>query len=126
MKGPRNLTAAMLALLLATCALADARRAQKRLLERRNWTPQAMLYLKGAQGRRFISDHSQRKGVSEQPPPDSVSLLISAERRSSDPRLLLPEATALLLALLKKLQEATDGKGNVKQRSFLEDGLLIW
>ncbi|OXB74527.1 UNVERIFIED_CONTAM: hypothetical protein H355_011490, partial [Colinus virginianus] len=31
--------------------------------QRRNWTPQAMLYLKGAQGRRFISDESQRKDL---------------------------------------------------------------
>ncbi|KAK1341325.1 hypothetical protein QTO34_017729 [Cnephaeus nilssonii] len=43
--------------------------APQRLLERRNWTPQAMLYLKGAQGRRFIADQSRKKGLSERPPP---------------------------------------------------------
>ncbi|XP_048191000.1 spexin [Perognathus longimembris pacificus] len=117
MKGPRNLRAALLALLLATSALGDIGRTPKRLAERRNWTPQAMLYLKGAQGRRFIWDHSQRKGVSEQPPP---------EKRSSKPQPLLPETTALLLALLKKLQDATDGEENFNQRRFLEDRLLTW
>ncbi|XP_036108647.1 spexin isoform X1 [Molossus molossus] len=56
-----------------------------------------MLYLKGAQGRRFISDQSQRKELSDRPPP---------ERRSPDAQLLtLPEAAALLLASLQKPQE---------------------
>ncbi|XP_006067698.1 spexin isoform X7 [Bubalus bubalis] len=50
-----------------------------RLFERRNWTPQAMLYLKGAQRR---SPNSQQ--------------------------LTLPEAAAVLLAFLQKPQEAGD------------------
>ncbi|XP_072654848.1 spexin isoform X3 [Canis lupus baileyi] len=56
-----------------------------------------MLYLKGAQGRRFISDQSRKKDPSDRPPP---------ERRSPNPQLLtLPEAAALLLTSLQKPQE---------------------
>ncbi|XP_054974493.1 spexin [Sorex araneus] len=62
----------------------------------RNWTPQAMLYLKGAQGRRFLSDQSRGKGLSDLPP----------DRRSPNPQpLTLPEVAALLLASLQKAQE---------------------
>ncbi|XP_025139158.1 spexin isoform X4 [Bubalus bubalis] len=70
-----------------------------RLFERRNWTPQAMLYLKGAQGRRFLSDQSRRKDLSDRPP---------LERRSpNSQQLTLPEAAAVLLAFLQKPQEGT-------------------
>ncbi|XP_059776939.1 spexin-like [Balaenoptera ricei] len=89
---------------------------EQRLFERRNWTPQAMLYLKGAQGRRFISDQSRRKDLADRPPP---------ERRSPNPQLLtLPEAVAVLLASLQKPQEA--GEENFDQTRFLEDSLLNW
>ncbi|XP_070309840.1 spexin isoform X1 [Odocoileus virginianus] len=87
-----------------------------RLFERRNWTPQAMLYLKGAQGRRFLSDQSRRKDLSDRPP---------LERRSpNSQRLTLPEAAAVLLAFLQKPQEA--GEENLDQTRFLEDSLLNW
>ncbi|XP_031299865.2 spexin [Camelus dromedarius] len=90
--------------------------APQRFFERRNWTPQAMLYLKGAQGRRFISDHSRRKDLSDRPPP---------ERRSPNPQLLtFPEAGAVLWAFLQKPQEA--GEENFDQTRFLEDSLLKW
>ncbi|XP_004435495.2 PREDICTED: spexin [Ceratotherium simum simum] len=90
--------------------------APQRLFEKRNWTPQAMLYLKGAQGRRFISDQSRRKDISDRP---------LSERRSPNPQLLtLPEAEALLLASLQKPQEA--GEENFDQTRFLEDSLLNW
>ncbi|XP_013008402.1 spexin [Cavia porcellus] len=102
MKGPSNLAATTLALLLVFSVLGDTRGAPQRLLERRNWTPQAMLYLKGAQGRRFLSDQSRRKDLSDRLPP---------ERRSPNPQLLpLPEAAALLLALLSKPQEDREEK----------------
>ncbi|XP_066217218.1 spexin isoform X1 [Saccopteryx leptura] len=90
--------------------------APQRLFERRNWTPQAMLYLKGAQGRHFISDQSRRKDLTDRPPP---------ERRSPSARLLtLPEAAALLLASWQKPQEA--GEGNFDQTRFLDDSLQNW
>ncbi|XP_005379118.1 PREDICTED: spexin [Chinchilla lanigera] len=116
MKGPSGLAATTLALLLMFSVLGDTRGAPQRPLERRNWTPQAMLYLKGAQGRRFLSDQSRRKDLSDRLPP---------ERRSPNPQLLpLPEAAALLLALLTKPQE--DGEEKFDQSRFLEDSLLSW
>ncbi|XP_057347913.1 spexin [Manis pentadactyla] len=85
------------------------------LLERRNWTPQAMLYLRGAQGRRFISHQSRRKDVAERPPP---------ERRSPSPQLLnLPEAAPVLMGPLqthRKLEKKPE------QMRFVEDSLLYW
>ncbi|XP_073079114.1 spexin [Manis javanica] len=84
-------------------------------MERRNWTPQAMLYLRGAQGRRFISHQSRRKDVAERPPP---------ERRSPNPQLLtLPEAAPVLMAPLqthRKLEKEPE------QMRFVEDNLLYW
>nr|KAF6370701.1 spexin hormone [Myotis myotis] len=116
MKGLRSLAATTLALFLVFSLMGNSSSAPQRLLERRNWTPQAMLYLKGAQGRRFISDQSRKKELSERPPP---------ERRSPNARLLtLPEAAALLLASLQKPQEA--GEENLDPTRFLDDSLLNW
>ncbi|XP_008524455.1 spexin [Equus asinus] len=116
MKGLRSLVATTLALFLVFSSMGNSSGAPQRLFERRNWTPQAMLYLKGAQGRRFLADQSRRKDLSDRPPP---------ERRSPNSQLLtLPEAAALLLASLQKLQEA--GEENFDQTRFLEDSLLNW
>ncbi|XP_006155161.1 spexin [Tupaia chinensis] len=116
MKGLRRLATIALALFLVLSFLGNSKGAPQRLLERRNWTPQAMLYLKGAQGRRFISDQSRKKDLSDRPP---------QERRSPDPQVLtLAEAAALLLASLHKLREG--GEGNVDETRFLEGGLLNW
>uniref|UniRef100_A0A8C3X9G7 Spexin hormone n=1 Tax=Catagonus wagneri TaxID=51154 RepID=A0A8C3X9G7_9CETA len=116
MKGFRNLLVSTLALFLVFSFMGNSSSAPQRHFERRNWTPQAMLYLKGAQGRRFISDQSRRKDLSDRPPP---------ERRSPNPQLrTLPEAVAVLLASLQKSQEA--GEENFHQPRFLEDSLLNW
>ncbi|XP_036721442.1 spexin [Eubalaena glacialis] len=116
MKGFRSLVVTTLALFLVFSFMGNSNSAPQRLFERRNWTPQAMLYLKGAQGRRFISDQSRRKDLADRPPP---------ERRSPNPQLLtLPEAVAVLLASLQKPQEA--GEENFDQARFLEDSLLNW
>nr|XP_021514540.1 spexin-like isoform X2 [Meriones unguiculatus]XP_021514544.1 spexin-like isoform X2 [Meriones unguiculatus] len=97
MKGPRSLVVTALALLLVLSVLENCSSAPQRLFERRNWTPQAMLYLKGAQGRRFISDQGRRKELADRPPP---------ERRNPHLQLLtVPEAAALFLASLQKLQK---------------------
>ncbi|KAL6086325.1 hypothetical protein STEG23_036483 [Scotinomys teguina] len=50
-QGPSSLAVTVLALLLALSVLGNCSGAPQRLFERRNWTPQAMLYLKGAQRR---------------------------------------------------------------------------
>ncbi|XP_043420189.1 spexin [Prionailurus bengalensis] len=64
-----------------------------------------------AEGRRFISDQSRKKDLSDRPPP---------ERRSPNPQLLtLPETAALLLASLQRPQEA--GEENFDQTRILED-----
>ncbi|XP_007449429.1 PREDICTED: spexin [Lipotes vexillifer] len=116
MKGFRSLVVTTLTLFLVFSFMGNSNSAPQRLFERRNWTPQAMLYLKGAQGRRFISDQSRRKDLADRPP---------AERRNPNPQLLtLPEAAAVLLASLQKLQEA--GEENFDQTRFLEDNLLNW
>ncbi|XP_037060215.1 spexin [Peromyscus leucopus] len=117
MKGPSSLAVTALALLLALSVLGNSSGAPQRLFERRNWTPQAMLYLKGAQGRHFISDQSRRKELADQRLPP--------ERRTPHLQLLtLPQAATLLLASLQKPRE---GEGeNFDQNKFLEDRLLNW
>uniref|UniRef100_A0A8C9BUS1 Spexin hormone n=1 Tax=Phocoena sinus TaxID=42100 RepID=A0A8C9BUS1_PHOSS len=83
-------------------------------IDRAGWALSPCLAL--AEGRRFISDQSRRKDLADRPPP---------ERRSPNPQLLtLPEAAAVLLASLQKLQEA--GEENFDQTRFLEDSLLNW
>ncbi|XP_049737560.1 spexin [Elephas maximus indicus] len=116
MQGLRNLVATTLALFLMFSLMGNSSSAPQRIFERRNWTPQAMLYLKGAQGRRFISDQSRRKDLSDRQP---------LERRSPDPQTLTrPGAAALLLASFQKPQEAEEE--NFDQTRFLEDSLLKW
>uniref|UniRef100_A0A8C4S6Q4 Spexin hormone n=1 Tax=Erpetoichthys calabaricus TaxID=27687 RepID=A0A8C4S6Q4_ERPCA len=50
------LTAYSLTILLVATFMSNSWSAPQGHFQRRNWTPQAMLYLKGAQGRRFISE----------------------------------------------------------------------
>ncbi|XP_058937241.1 spexin isoform X1 [Kogia breviceps] len=110
MKGFRSLVVTTLALFLVFSFMGNSNSAPQRLFERRNWTPQAMLYLKGAQGRRFISHQNRRKDLADRPP---------TERRSPNPQLLtLPEAAAVLLGSLPKPQEA--GEENFDQTRFLK------
>uniref|UniRef100_A0A452T1P2 Spexin hormone n=2 Tax=Ursidae TaxID=9632 RepID=A0A452T1P2_URSMA len=97
MKGLRRLVATTLALFLVFSFLGNSSSAPQGLFERRNWTPQSMLYLKGA--RMFQILCSSYK---------SVYTFVSPERRSPNPQLLtLLEAAALLLASLQKPQEGT-------------------
>uniref|UniRef100_A0AC11DFV1 Spexin hormone n=1 Tax=Ovis aries TaxID=9940 RepID=A0AC11DFV1_SHEEP len=127
MKGFKSLVVMTLTLFLVFSFMGNCNSAPQRLLERRNWTPQAMLYLKGArmfqtlcssdsEGRRFLSDQSRRKDLSDRPP---------FERRSpNSQQLTLPEAAAVLLAFLQKPQEAEEE--NLDQTRFLENSLLNW
>ncbi|NXJ93359.1 SPXN protein, partial [Corythaixoides concolor] len=62
-QGLRKLTASAMTLFLAVSFISSSWSVPQAHFQRRNWTPQAMLYLKGAQGRRFISDESQRKDL---------------------------------------------------------------
>uniref|UniRef100_A0A3B3CKU9 Spexin hormone n=1 Tax=Oryzias melastigma TaxID=30732 RepID=A0A3B3CKU9_ORYME len=66
--------------------------------QRRNWTPQAMLYLKGTQGRRFIS---------EDPTEAEVFDTLHLETRSQNTEKLSVDRAAAVL--LNFLQQARDG-----------------
>ncbi|NWV51364.1 SPXN protein, partial [Daphoenositta chrysoptera] len=99
-QGLHKLTASALALFLAASFVAFSWSAPQADFQRRNWTPQAMLYLKGAQGRRFISDESQRKDLYDR---------VQLETRSQNTNpLALSEAAALFLSSLQKAQEAEE------------------
>ncbi|KFQ06303.1 Spexin, partial [Leptosomus discolor] len=96
-QGLRKLTASAMALFLAAFLISFSWSAPQAHFQRRNWTPQAMLYLKGAQGRRFISDESQRKDLYDR---------MQLERRSQNTNpLSLSEAAALFLSSLWRAQE---------------------
>ncbi|NXK56109.1 SPXN protein, partial [Chauna torquata] len=97
-QGLRKLSASTMALFLAASFISFSWSAPQAHFQRRNWTPQAMLYLKGAQGRRFISDESQRK--------DLYDRMLQLETRSQNTNpLSLSEAAALFLSSLQKAQE---------------------
>ncbi|KFO70567.1 Spexin, partial [Cuculus canorus] len=96
-QGQRKLTASAMALFLAVSFLSFSWSAPQSHFQRRNWTPQAMLYLKGAQGRRFISDESQRKDLFNR-------MQLETRSQNTDP-LSLSEAAALFLSSLQKQVE---------------------
>ncbi|XP_015425560.1 PREDICTED: spexin [Myotis davidii] len=139
MKGLRSLAATTLALFLVFSLMGNSSSAPQRLLERRNWTPQAMLYLKGARTFQMLCspvgdawvhglDGELRGGDNIKFVTfliGSLYIFVSPERRSPNARLLtLPEAAALLLASLQKPREA--GEENLDPTRFLDDSLLNW
>uniref|UniRef100_U3JLQ0 Spexin hormone n=1 Tax=Ficedula albicollis TaxID=59894 RepID=U3JLQ0_FICAL len=115
-QGLHKLTASALALLLAASFITFCWSAPQAHFQRRNWTPQAMLYLKGAQGRRFIADESQRKDLYGR---------VQLETRSHNTNPLpLSEAAALLLTALQKAQEVEEE--NSDHPGYLTDSLSNW
>ncbi|KAL9853930.1 spexin [Geothlypis trichas] len=116
MKGLQKPTASALALLLAASFITFSWSAPQAHIQRRNWTPQAMLYLKGAQGRRFIADESQRKDLYDR---------VQLETRSHNTNpLSLSEAAVLFLKSLEKAQEVEEE--NSEHPGYLTDSLLKW
>ncbi|XP_066174611.1 spexin [Sylvia atricapilla] len=116
MKGLHKLTVSALALFLAASFVACSWSAPQAHFQRRNWTPQAMLYLKGAQGRRFIADESQRKDLYDR---------VQLETRSQNTNpLSLSEAAALFLTSLQKAQE--EEEENSDHPGYWTDNLLNW
>ncbi|XP_030815630.1 spexin [Camarhynchus parvulus] len=114
--GPHKPSASALALLLAASFVTFSWSAPQAHFQRRNWTPQAMLYLKGAQGRRFIADESQRKDLYDR---------VQLETRSHNTNpLSLSEAAALFLTALQKAQEVEEE--NSEHPGYLTDSLLNW
>ncbi|XP_027760666.1 spexin [Myiozetetes cayanensis] len=116
MKGLHKLTASGLALLLAASFVVFSWSAPQAHFQRRNWTPQAMLYLKGAQGRRFIPEESQRKDLYDR-------LQLETRSQNTNP-LSLSEAAALLLSSLQKAKEAEEE--NTDHPGYLTDNLSNW
>ncbi|XP_077196349.1 spexin [Paroedura picta] len=117
MKGLRRGRATALALLLSASFLSYSWSAPQGHFQRRNWTPQAMLYLKGAQGRRFISEDSQRKDLYDR---------LQLETRSSNTNpLTLSEVAALFLSSLRKAQEEGEEDTN-ENPGYIGDGLVNW
>nr|XP_013223962.1 spexin [Columba livia] len=97
MKALRKLTAPAMALFLAASFLSFSWSTPQAHFQRRNWTPQAMLYLKGAQGRRFVSDESQRKDLYDR-------MQLETRSQNTNP-LSLSESAALFLSSLRKSRE---------------------
>ncbi|XP_071406168.1 spexin [Pithys albifrons albifrons] len=116
MKGLHTLTVSGLALLLAASLVVSSWSAPQAHFQRRNWTPQAMLYLKGAQGRRFIPEESPRKDLQDR---------MQLETRSQNTnRLSLSEAAALLLSSLQKAKEVEEEISDLP--GYLTDSLSNW
>ncbi|XP_042325823.1 spexin [Sceloporus undulatus] len=112
-------TAVALTLLLSATLISLSWSAPQSHFQRRNWTPQAMLYLKGAQGRRFISEESQRKDLYDR-------LQLETRSQNMNP-LTLSEAAALFLSSLRKAaQEEADEEEGEEKPGYVSDGLLNW
>nr|XP_020850076.1 spexin isoform X2 [Phascolarctos cinereus] len=73
----------------------------KRLFERRNWTPQAILYLKGTEGRQFISEESRRKDLYNK-------LQLEKRSQSLNPK-PISEAVTMFFEFLQKPPEEGSG-----------------
>ncbi|XP_072529551.1 spexin prohormone 1 [Salminus brasiliensis] len=102
MPGLKALTAYALALLLLATFVSYACSAPKAAFQRRNWTPQAMLYLKGTQGRRFVSEDRNEGDVY-----DSLHL---ETRSQNTENLSVSKAATVLLNFLQQVKE--DGEDN--------------
>ncbi|XP_077449824.1 spexin prohormone 1 isoform X2 [Stigmatopora argus] len=72
--------------------------APKGSFQRRNWTPQAMLYLKGNQGRRFISEDGKEGDVY-----DTLHLETRSQKTE---KLSVDRAAAVLLDFLQQARDA--------------------
>ncbi|KAM9705609.1 spexin prohormone 1 isoform 1-T1 [Menidia menidia] len=109
MKGFRIITLTHgLTLLLLAAFISQSWSAPKGSFQRRNWTPQAMLYLKGTQGRRFISEDRKEGDVY-----DTLHL----ETRSQNTEKLSVDQAATVL--LNFLQQAREGASGVEERVLL-------
>ncbi|XP_068611600.1 spexin prohormone 1 [Brachionichthys hirsutus] len=101
MKGSRTapLTYALSLLFLASL-ISQSWSAPKGSFQRRNWTPQAMLYLKGTQGRRFISE-DRKEG-------DVYDTLHLETRSQNTEKLNLDQAATVLLNFLQQGRTGVD------------------
>ncbi|NWQ59777.1 SPXN protein, partial [Neopipo cinnamomea] len=96
-QGLHKLTASGLALLLAASFVVFSWSAPQAHFQRRNWTPQAMLYLKGAQRSREMPSDTNK--------PRICDFIILETRSENTNPLSLSEAAALFLSSLQKAKE---------------------
>ncbi|XP_066524480.1 spexin prohormone 1 [Hoplias malabaricus] len=99
----KALTAYVLAFLLLATFVSYACSAPKGNFQRRNWTPQAMLYLKGTQGRRFVSEDRNEGDVY-----DSLHLETRSENTEN---LSVSKAATVLLNFLQQVKEEGEDNG---------------
>ncbi|XP_032895196.1 spexin isoform X1 [Amblyraja radiata] len=97
MKGLGTVTVQGLLLFFVSSYLVQSRDVPQGHFQRRNWTPQAILYLKGAQGRRFIADDGKDSDLFEK-------IDIETRSQNTNPS-SLSEAMAVLLASVRQAQE---------------------
>ncbi|GCB70833.1 spexin prohormone 1 [Scyliorhinus torazame] len=116
MKGLGTITADVLLLFLLSSVFVQSRSAPQDRFQRRNWTPQAMLYLKGAQGRRFIADDGNDGDLFEK-------IDIGTRSQNTNP-LTLSEATAMLLASSRRAQE--EGENEESAQPYFWQGNPNW
>ncbi|XP_031725693.1 spexin prohormone 1 [Anarrhichthys ocellatus] len=109
MKGLRTITiTSVLTLLLLASFISQSWSAPKGSFQRRNWTPQAMLYLKGTQGRRFISE-DRKEG-------DVYDTLHLETRSQNTERLSVDQAATVLLHFLQQAREGGESSIIYSQR----------
>ncbi|XP_029485929.1 spexin prohormone 1-like [Oncorhynchus nerka] len=99
-QGVRSITVYALALLLLATLVSHSWSAPKGSFQRRNWSPQAMLYLKGTQGRRFISE-DRKEG-------DVYDTLHLETRSQNTERLSVNQAATVLLNFLRQAKEDSE------------------
>ncbi|XP_034019812.1 spexin [Thalassophryne amazonica] len=104
-----TITCVFTLLLLATF-VSPSWSAPKGFFQRRNWTPQAMLYLKGTQGRRFISEDRKEGDMY-----DTLHL----ETHSQNTDKLSVEQVATML--LNFLQQAKDGAAENPDEVYFQE-----
>ncbi|KAF6722273.1 Spexin [Oryzias melastigma] len=115
----KGLSSFSLALFLLAAFFSASRSAPKGSFQRRNWTPQAMLYLKGTrppylEGRRFIS---------EDPTEAEVFDTLHLETRSQNTEKLSVDRAAAVL--LNFLQQARDGADENPDEVYFQE-LPVW
>ncbi|CAL8386550.1 unnamed protein product [Boreogadus saida] len=116
MRGLRTVTLAqLLSILLLATLVSRSWSAPKSSFQRRNWTPQAMLYLKGTQGRRFISEDGKEGDVYD-------TLHLESQGGLSPEKQNVDQAAALLLSFLQTLKDQANENAN--QLSFQD--LPVW
>ncbi|KAM4523106.1 spexin prohormone 1-like isoform 1-T1 [Fundulus diaphanus] len=124
MKGLRGITLIhLLTLLLLASFISHSWSVPKGSFQRRNWTPQAMLYLKGTrissdtlkqEGRRFISE-DRKEG-------DVYDTLHLDTRSQNTEKLSVDQAATVLL---KFLQQAREGADEAPDEVYFQE-LPVW